>query len=85
VYGILLINYYFVIAMDYHSNRYIFACTFMLYPWIARGLEYILYVDGHILNRISITSMLLLMFWLLPPAQCLKSLWGQDTVVKVAG
>ena len=81
----LLINYYLVITMDYHSNRYMLSCAFMLYPWIGRGVEYILEINGHILNRISITSMFLVMFWLLPPAQCLKSLWGQDTVVKVAG
>jgi hypothetical protein len=80
-----IVNYYLVLTMDYHSTRYMLLCVFMLYPWMGRGVEYILNVNYRIFNIIPVASMFLVMFWLLPPAQCLKSLWGQDAVVRVAG
>lgn len=78
------IGYYFVITRDALSKRYLYAAVYLLYPWVGKGMEQIVSVFKETRRFRLLALAFLVLFCVLPPFQYVKSLWGQDTIVKTA-
>ena len=79
------IGYYFVVTRDFLSKRYLYAAAYLLYPWVGRGMDLIVTAFKETLRFRFPALAFLVLFCVLPPSQYVKSLWGQDTIVKAAG
>jgi len=79
----IIMNYYFLIKMDFITSRHISIPALLMYPWVGAGIHRLFeYLSGILSKKVFATFFLL--FFIIPVYQCLEKEWKQDNSLMVA-
>ncbi|MFH1977458.1 MAG: glycosyltransferase family 39 protein [Pseudomonadota bacterium] len=79
----ILMDYYFLIRMDFLTSRYISVPVLLMYPWVGAGIQKIFeYLSMKFSKKVF--AAIFILFFILPVYQCIEQEWKQDNSLIVA-
>ncbi len=84
-FSFLAIDYMHLISHDYTNRRFVWACSFILFPWVGHGMEIVWHkADKSSMPRLS-KGAIMFLFFLLPILTTINHFEKVDSVVVQAG
>jgi 4-amino-4-deoxy-L-arabinose transferase-like glycosyltransferase len=79
----ILMDYYFLIRMDFLTSRYLSIPALLMYPWVGAGMHRLFeYLSGKYSKKVF--AIIFLLIFIIPLYQCVEQEWKQDNSLMAA-